>query len=281
MNELNAMNLDNPDFIDVISLVKDHPGLLAYKHTLAVTKGNLALLLKDEGRLEEAERLMREVVAMNKAILEESPDYPEYRQSLARSYYNFANIFDDTGNLAKAEENFRNSIRLLQGLVEEFPDVPRHVDRLARAYHNLGDTLLDHDRPREAMRELQVAVRLKGELVSGHKGNLRYRDSLARSQGRLGDARTALNSNGHANQIASRKSNSQTIPAANETGPIDEQRQRVDTRERSDVGVVNLTLVPVKKGLLDSVNGDISKLSKVEPSIAKFKEQSGKANSNS
>lgn len=153
-----------------------------WTHTLAVdpdnslAHNNLAVVLKDQGRLNEAERHYREAIALK-------PDY-------ADAHYNLAVILTDRRKLDEAmghlwKSLFFNSnnteahiligiILEHQGKLEEAAFHDREAIRLdpgnAQAYNNLGSLLLRQRKYEQAAELFRAALRINGEYRPAQDG---------------------------------------------------------------------------------------------------------------
>src|SRR5207244_5468059 len=102
-------------------LAADFPAVTEYRQELALSHHNLAVLLKDLGRAQEAEDAYREAIALQKQLTTEFPAKPGYRQDLARSRNNLGMLLKDKGRLKEAEEAYREAIALYKPLAEPSP----------------------------------------------------------------------------------------------------------------------------------------------------------------
>ncbi|WP_269611073.1 tetratricopeptide repeat protein [Prochlorococcus marinus] len=117
---------------------------------------NYGVILKDLGKLEEAELLQRKAIKLN-------PDFPE-------AHNNLGDILWDRGNLQEAEISTRKAIELN-------PD-------FAKAYSNLGNILKDLGRLKEAEISTRKAIELKPNFAVAHN-NL---GNILKDLGRLKEA---------------------------------------------------------------------------------------------
>ncbi len=106
----------------------------------AEAHSNLGLVLKDLSKLQEAE------LSTRKAI--------EIKPNYAIAHYNLGNILSDLGKLKEAELSIRKSIELN-------PD-------LAEAHSNLGSILNDLSKPKEAELSIRKSIELNPDLAEAH-----------------------------------------------------------------------------------------------------------------
>ncbi len=113
---------------------------LEIRPTLAKGHSNLAAVLKQQGRLEEA-------VAAYERALEVEPGY-------AVAHYNLGILFKDQGRLAEAEKQYRAALR----------SQPKH----AEARVNLGWVLMQQGQLAEAAEEYRAALQIQPDLPQAH-----------------------------------------------------------------------------------------------------------------
>ena len=109
----------------------------------AITHSNLGNIFRDLGNLKEAEKSYRKAIELN-------PDF-------ANAYSNLGNIFRDLGNLKEAEKSYRKAIEL--------------NPNFANAYSSLGLIFNDLGNFEDAINHYKKALKLNNEL-SMAKGGL-------------------------------------------------------------------------------------------------------------
>jgi Flp pilus assembly protein TadD len=90
-------------------LVAEHPQVPQYRQLLASTHSNLGLLLKDIGRVADAEKAYRQALQLYERLVAEHPQVPQYRQELARTHNNLGVLLRATGRVADAEKSLSPS----------------------------------------------------------------------------------------------------------------------------------------------------------------------------
>ena len=100
----------------------DHPDTLD-------SMNNLAMLLKDQGKLEEAEPLFQQCLAGRKKVL--GPDHPDTLITM----YNFASFLEEKGDLANMETHARQSLEgyFSLGLTSDVKDGVEQLTAILRA----------------------------------------------------------------------------------------------------------------------------------------------------
>ena len=114
--------------------------ILKEEPTQLDANNNLGALLYGMNRLVEAEKILKKVIELK-------PDYAE-------AHYNLGNVQKNFGRLEEAEQCYKKA-------VEFKPDY-------AEAYHNLGNTLFDLKRFNDAEKILKKVIELKPDYVEGH-----------------------------------------------------------------------------------------------------------------
>lgn len=101
---------------------------------ISQNQSNLAMVLKTLDRIDEAEALYQQALAMDRVLHDgQHPD-------IAADLTNLAGVYRAKGELEKAEDMYREALAMQQGLLgEEHPDVARLWDNLAYVYYYEGD----------------------------------------------------------------------------------------------------------------------------------------------
>ncbi len=165
----------------------DHP-------STAMAAANLATVLREEQRLDEAETLHREAIAIGERVLGEHQQVAAmysnlglvlrdkgetaaaevmYQKSLALvrnlfgdehygvavNLHNLGGLAETSGNLEEAEEYFRESIRIRRNVLR-----PGHPS-IAPSLSALGNVLVDAGRPLEGVELLRESLTIYGEAL--------------------------------------------------------------------------------------------------------------------
>ena len=95
--------------------------------------GSLALVLQDQGKLNEEERLYREALEIQRALL------GVWHPAVATSLNNLALVLQDQGKLAEAEELHREALAMRRALLgARHPAVATSLNNLAAALYEQG-----------------------------------------------------------------------------------------------------------------------------------------------
>src|SRR5262249_7824905 len=115
-------------------------------HALARVN-NLGLLLKDTGRLSEAEKSYRAALQVQQELVASAPNRPEYRWGVGLLNNNLGTLLSDPAlgptkpQLDEAEQCFRRAAVEQRRLSDEFPTWPNYRHHLALAENGLGRVL--------------------------------------------------------------------------------------------------------------------------------------------
>jgi tetratricopeptide (TPR) repeat protein len=136
-------------------LVREH-NERDHRILLAKTKGVLGGLLRLD-RPDEAEPILRDAIALQQELLDETPDDFQGQRQLAMSH-NFLGAVLLSSRPDEAEEYFRRALEVGQKLAANHPDVPGHQSELGAQLHNLGWLLFKLGRHEEAAALLDQAI---------------------------------------------------------------------------------------------------------------------------
>jgi serine/threonine-protein kinase len=164
-------------------LVAEFP---TYRQRLANCQNNLASLLRDLGKLPDAESAFRQALTNQAKLAAESPSSPQYREALARCHNNLGRILADQSKRPEAEAEYRQALAIQQKLVYEFPAETQYRLELARTLNNLGGLLAELRKLPEAEAVIRQALRIQEQLVTEFPAEAQYRHELALSQRNLG-----------------------------------------------------------------------------------------------
>jgi tetratricopeptide (TPR) repeat protein len=177
------------------ALAGEFPAVPDYRSRLATGEADLADLLDRLGRPTEADRLLRDSLALHERLAADFPAEPAHRWKLAAARSRLGTLLRDAGRAAEAERLMRDALTLTERLVAEFPDVPAY--RLALMDRRVGvqNVLTDHGRKAD-LAVLQAERDSVAFYQRQDDGSPASRDRLAVSQFNLGRALF------HAGQIA-------------------------------------------------------------------------------
>jgi tetratricopeptide (TPR) repeat protein len=132
----------------------------AYRHELALSHYNLGVLLKDLGKLPEAESAFRQALHLQEQLAADFPTVPRYRQVLASCHHNLGTLLAGRGKHAQAEAAFRQALAIEEKLAADFPAVPEYRQRLAHSCTNYGTFLYSQKRAQDCLEWFARAIPL-------------------------------------------------------------------------------------------------------------------------
>lgn len=133
---------------------------------MAEQRTQLGNVLRNAGRVEEAEQITRQAVELQEELVAEFPDVLEHQLTLSNHHNKLGLVLKQMGRMDETEEVFRQIAELRGKLVADFPDVPLYQHRLARYHNRLGSALSIAGRRQEAEQEQHLVVELYEKLIA-------------------------------------------------------------------------------------------------------------------
>jgi serine/threonine protein kinase/Flp pilus assembly protein TadD len=162
------------------------PAVPQYRRALALNHDNRGVLLRDLGKLPEAEEQFRQALAMLKKLADDFPAVPAYQLDLATRHTNLGVVLGNLGRWPEAEEQDRQGLEIQEKLVAKYPVVPEYRERLAFMQNNLGLCLSNRGKRPEAEEQDRRALAVLEELAADFPDEPQYRYYLAETHCRLG-----------------------------------------------------------------------------------------------
>ncbi len=103
-----------------------------------MARSNLAGALMKSGRLEEAEGVLREVVAFWEKQVKSNTNNFLAQSRLALTFGNLSYVLEKRGLLPEAEQSMRRAADLRLGMTKNFPNTPHQFDSLGQLLAALG-----------------------------------------------------------------------------------------------------------------------------------------------
>ena len=204
------------------------PGDARVQQELADSRYQLAALrVRLAGRQAENEAVYRDVVARQRALVNQNRDRPESRVMLGRYLNNLAVLLNATGHITEAESALRDAYATQLALHEESPTLPGPRWQLARSTNNLARLTGDVEGgPEKAVELLRYARTLLDTLQAEFPKIPQYRLELAAVEGNLGRAESAA---GHVPEaeICYRRARTLLEGVANEFRRVPEYQQKL------------------------------------------------------
>jgi tetratricopeptide (TPR) repeat protein/pimeloyl-ACP methyl ester carboxylesterase len=231
---------------------------------LALTLNNLGVLDRDQGRLEEALQIYRELAQKN----------PEtYRPDVAMTFNNLGVLDSDQGRLEEARRDYAEALQTYRELAQKNPETYRTY--VAAALNNLGILDSRQRRMEEARNEFAEALQIRRELAQ--KNPEIYRPGIAMTlnnlgvldsgQGRMEEAR---NEYGEALQI--RRELAQKNPEAyrpfvadtlNNLGILDRDQGRMEEARNEFAEALQIYETLAKQDYSPRFSADVTRLKKL------------------
>jgi tetratricopeptide (TPR) repeat protein len=160
---------------------------LSPPNELAVSLGNLAAALLEQGKGEEATSIEERAVALMEKALQSDPTNPEFREHLWAQYDNLACAYLGNGHPEKAQRHADASVAMGESLVKEYPDRSGGRRELGMSYNNLGEARAAVGRSREAEEAYRKAVAISCQLAAEVPDVPDHHSLAIDTSGNLGD----------------------------------------------------------------------------------------------
>ena len=183
-------------------LANEVPSEADYRNSLAMSRDQLAGVLRDLGQNSEAERIFNDALETKRALVSEFPRVPEYRRSLAITLNNLGILMKNTGRPRDAEALYRQSLSIHKSLAADFPTVPDHQSETAGAMVNLARLLFDQGEYAGARELLEAAVPYHRAALSAMPQHPAYRRFFRNNRWRLTETLLAMNDPAAAAEMA-------------------------------------------------------------------------------
>jgi tetratricopeptide (TPR) repeat protein len=167
-------------------LVAEFPGVPRYRQNLAMSYGELGILLTELGQRSEAEQAYRRELQIEEQLVAEAPTDPDCPYDLANGYNNLGTLLRDSGQNSTAEQAYRRAIEIKEKLATDYPTVSKYRHDLSMSHYNLGNVLRDQQQWAEAEAAYTRGLRLREKLAADFPSVPKYRRDLAGSHDALG-----------------------------------------------------------------------------------------------
>jgi tetratricopeptide (TPR) repeat protein len=170
------------DLMDLDALRKLFPAGAAipaeYRQELASAFNNLGVVLRGQGKPEEAEKALSRGVEIKTKLVADFPTVPKYRQQLARSLNNLSVTLDELKQREAASAAITEAIKLEEKLVADFPGVPMYAIELAGTYSNMGRRVGDDGQHEQSLPWLTKSIEILEAALSKNERLVKVRESL-------------------------------------------------------------------------------------------------------
>jgi len=162
-------------------LVREHPAVARYRHTLGSSHHNLANLLSATRQRTGAQESYRRAVATFERLARDYPSAPQYQSGLATCHDDLAILLQVTGQTTQALELHQRALEIRERLARENPSVTEYQSDLARSHNNIGFLLSETGRQAEAIESHRRAVEMRERLVRENPLVVEFQNDLAKS----------------------------------------------------------------------------------------------------
>lgn len=145
----------------------------------SIAYGNLANVLQDLGRLDEALAAARESEALRRRLIDEFGENPQRLRDLSVSLNRLGDLHRALGRLDEALDTARESETLRRRLIDQFGENPEHLRDLAIALEKRGQLALALSRTDEALAAFSEARFLAQRLIANFGEAVRFLEIAA------------------------------------------------------------------------------------------------------
>jgi tetratricopeptide (TPR) repeat protein len=149
-----------------------------YRCELAEVELNLAMLLEEDKRIQDAETCYRHALQVLAGLVDQFPGVPDYQHRLATARYNWGILLAESDRPEEAERVYREALAGQRALLARFPNVPDYQSATGCILDNLARLLLARDEPAAAWPIMEQAIQHQQRAVDGNPRNPDYRDFL-------------------------------------------------------------------------------------------------------
>jgi serine/threonine protein kinase/tetratricopeptide (TPR) repeat protein len=167
-------------------LAQENPQIPSYRMDLAKIHETLALLLRNAGRIQEAEQTVEKALVLRRELARESPGKASHSAWLAVSYRILADTQNAHNQPEQAEKTLRQALELQEKLVADFPAEATHQHELAQTQLALAAVLQKLGRAQEAQSAYYKAVESFGHLLLAFPRTILYQNQLLQAVNELG-----------------------------------------------------------------------------------------------
>ncbi|MBY0527140.1 MAG: protein kinase [Gemmataceae bacterium] len=172
-------------------LLRADPDSVEYQHMAAAVGHNIAIHQIAHGRYADAERVLRDTVALREKLARSAPDNSLLQQSLAFSQEALAQHQASVGNIAEAFRLFEQSRLLRDKMAQAKPNTAVPLLQLARSLYSIGYLQYETGQLGDARRNLQQTRDICVRLTTPPIGSAEALQHLAQAASALGEVHLA------------------------------------------------------------------------------------------
>ena len=164
-------------------LSDQYPELPSFTHNMAMTRGNLAMVLEHSDP-ERSEQQYRLSIAAASSLIERCPQEAKYRERRAHSRTGLGILLENQRRLDEAEREYRMVLATRTSVFDLAPGRPEVLNDMGGAELNLGSVLERLGQMESAIEHLERGVEYDTAALALNPDNPWYRDYF-RSQSKL------------------------------------------------------------------------------------------------
>ena len=146
-----------------------------------MTLNNLAILLIDMGRPEDAKIKYDRALEMRESLLSTDPENIVYQSQVATTLNNLGNLLSDMGRNKDAKNKSERALEMRESLLSTGLENSVYQSQVATTLNNLGNLLSDMGRPEEAKIKYERALEMRESLHNSYLGNTIYQSRFAQT----------------------------------------------------------------------------------------------------
>ena len=179
------------DLMDGLS--KRYPTVREHPTAAAVSRHNLAILIEDDGRLDESVTIHELNLKFWEGLAASETSNQNARSKVALTLESLAVLLEKIGRKAEVEPVIRRAVRQRSDLTKDFPNTPWYFGRLAGSLGGLAKLAAARGDLAEARRLQEQALVARRSALALAPGNVEYTKALAVTAGELIETQMRLN----------------------------------------------------------------------------------------
>jgi tetratricopeptide (TPR) repeat protein len=154
--------------------------------SVASSHHNVAWVLFETGKPEEALALNRKALAIRQKLADANPTGTQFQSPLAASRHNIGVVLKETGKPEEALASWREALAIGQKLADANPAVTQFRSGQAWTHTDIGLVLRDTGKPEEALASLRQASAIFQKLADANPAVTQFQLHLAASHNNIG-----------------------------------------------------------------------------------------------
>jgi tetratricopeptide (TPR) repeat protein len=158
----------------------------AVRSIVASSHDNIARVLSETDKLEEALASCRQALAIRQKLADANPAVTQFQRELAGSHHNIGDVLYVTGKPEEALASDRQALAIRQKLADANPAVTQFQRELAWSHHSIGVVLRDMGKPEEALASYRKVLAIQQKLADANPAVTGLQHGLAGSHQHIG-----------------------------------------------------------------------------------------------